>query len=105
MQWLTNGVKMNYRNPKLLKLAKDAPCVLCGSNDGTVVACHSNQLRDGKGTGIKAKDYRISYMCAAHHNMVDNGKDLSREERIALWEDAHRKSIGWLFENGHLEVK
>ena len=44
---------MNYRNPKLLKLAKDAPCVLCGSNDGTVVACHSNQLRDKKGTELK----------------------------------------------------
>jgi hypothetical protein len=99
------GLLVNYRNPKLLKLAKDAPCVLCGSNDGTVVACHSNQLRDGKGTGIKAKDYRIGFMCATHHNMIDNGKELSREERIALWEDAHRRTIGWLFENGHLEVK
>jgi hypothetical protein len=105
MLWQTNGVKMNYRNPKLLKLAKDAPCVLCGSNDGTVVACHSNQLRDGKGTGIKSHDFRISFMCSKHHDMIDNGKELSREERIALWEEAHRKSIGWLFENGHLEVK
>ena len=96
---------MNYRNPKLLKLAKDAPCVLCGSNDGTVVACHSNQLRDKKGTGIKSHDFRISYMCNTHHNMVDNGKELSRDERIALWEEAHRRSIGWLFENGHLVVK
>jgi len=37
--------------------------------------------------------------------MIDNGKELSREERINLWEEAHRRSIGWLFENNHLEVK
>jgi hypothetical protein len=96
---------MNYRNPKLLKLAKDAPCVLCGSNDGTVVACHSNQLRDGKGTGIKSHDHKIAFCCMAHHNIIDSGKELSREERIVLWEEAHRKTISWLFENGHLEVK
>jgi hypothetical protein len=41
----------------------------------------------------------------AHHNMIDSGKELSREERIVLWEEAHRKTISWLFENGHLEVK
>jgi hypothetical protein len=105
MLWQTNGVKMNYRNPKLLKLAKDAPCVLCGSNDGTVVACHSNQLRDKKGTGIKSHDYRICYCCHKHHVMMDSSNELTREERINLWEDAHRRTIGWLFENGHLEVK
>ena len=96
---------MNYRNHKLLKLAKDAPCVLCGSNDGTVVACHSNQLRDGKGTGIKSHDYRIAYLCNLHHFIIDNAKELSKEERINLWEDAHRKTIAWLFDNNHLEVK
>jgi len=30
---------------------------------------------------------------------------LTREERVDMWEDAHRKTIGWLFENKHLEVK
>ena len=94
-----------YRNKKLLNLAKDAPCMLCNSNDGTVVAAHSNQLRDGKGTGIKSQDYRISFLCAAHHFMIDNGKELDKQERINLWEDAHRKTIAWLFENNHLEVK
>ena len=96
---------MNYRNPKLLKLADGAPCMICGIIDSSVVACHSNQLRDGKGTGIKAKDFRVAFLCVNHHFMIDNGKDLSREERINLWEEAHRRSIGWLFENGHLEVK
>ena len=96
---------MNYRNPKLLKLADGAPCMMCSMQDGTVVAAHSNQLRDGKGTGIKAKDFRVAFLCMNHHNMIDNAKELSREERLALWEEAHRRTIGWLFENDHLIVK
>ena len=79
--------------------------MLCGSSDGTVVAAHSNQLRDGKGTGIKAKDFRVAYVCYTHHDMIDNDKRLDKQERINLWEDAHRKTIAWLFENNHLEVK
>ena len=105
MLWQTNGVIVNYRNKKLLNLAKDAPCMLCGSSDGTVVAAHSNQLRDGKGTGIKSSDFRIAYVCYTHHDMIDNDKRLDKQERINLWEDAHRKTIAWLFENNHLEVK
>jgi hypothetical protein len=35
---------------------------------------------------------------------LDQGNKLSREERVNLWEEAHRKTIGWLFENEHLEV-
>lgn len=96
---------MNYRNPKLLKLADGAPCMMCAMQDGTVVAAHSNQLRDGKGTSIKAKDFRVAFLCMRHHNMIDNDKELSREERINLWEEAHRRTIGWLFENDHLIVK
>lgn len=95
---------MNYRNKKILNLARDAPCMLCGSSDGTVVAAHSNKLSDGKGTSIKSHDYRIAYVCYHHHFMIDSGQ-LSKEEKSNMWEDAHRKTIGWLFDNGHLEVK
>jgi hypothetical protein len=37
--------------------------------------------------------------------MIDNGNKLSKEERIQLFEHAHRATIGWLFLNNHLEVK
>jgi hypothetical protein len=30
---------------------------------------------------------------------------MSKEERTELWEDAHRKTIGWLFENGLVDTK
>ena len=99
------GALSNYRNRKILALAQDAPCMVCGVMNGTIVSAHSNQLRDGKGTGIKSHDYRVSYVCHIHHDMIDNGKELSREKRINLWEEAHRKTIAWLFNSGHLEVK
>jgi len=95
---------MNYRNKKLLEVVRDSPCQLCGARDGTVVAAHSNQLRDGKGRSIKAHDYRIAALCYTCHAEIDQGK-MSREDKQDLWEMAHRKTIGWLFENEHLEVK
>jgi hypothetical protein len=95
---------MNYRNKKLLEIVRESPCQLCGARDGTVVAAHSNQLRDGKGRSIKAHDYRIAALCYTCHADIDQGK-MSREDKQDLWEMAHRKTVGWLFENEHLEVK
>ena len=95
---------MNYRNKKLLEIIRQSPCQLCGSENGTVVAAHSNQLRDGKGRSIKAHDYRIAALCYTCHADIDQGK-MSREDKQDLWEMAHRKTIGWLFENEHLGVK
>ena len=92
-------IKM-YRNPKLLVACRELPCQLCGSEDGTIVAAHSNQLRDGKGRGLKASDYRIASLCFNCHSEIDQGKDLNRVMRVELWELAHRKTIGELFERG-----
>lgn len=88
-----------YRNKKLLELVRQSPCQHCGAQDGTVVAAHSNQLRDGKGRGIKAHDYRIAALCFTCHADLDQGAQLSREERLNMWEEAHRKTVGWLFDN------
>jgi len=95
---------VNYRNKPLLEVVRDAPCQLCGAQDGTVVAAHSNQQRDGKGMGIKAHDYRIAALCYACHMELDQGSKMSKEDRQDIWEIAHRKTIGWLFENDRLRV-
>ena len=96
---------MNYRNTKLLEVVRDSPCQLCGAQDGTVVAAHSNQLRDGKGRSIKAHDYRIAALCYRCHAELDQGSKMSKEDRVDIWEMAHRKTIGWLFDNEHITVK
>lgn len=95
---------MIYRNKTLLEIARDMPCQHCGIDDGTVVAAHSNQLRDGKGRGIKSHDYRIASLCYTCHMELDQGKNLSKQERVEMWEEAHRKTIGLLFDNNKLQV-
>jgi hypothetical protein len=30
---------------------------------------------------------------------LDQGTRMSKQERVELWEEAHRKTIGWLFDN------
>lgn len=96
---------MNYRSKKLLEVVRQSPCQNCGSQNGTVVAAHSNQQRDGKGMGIKADDFRIAAMCHKCHHELDAGNKLSKHERENMWEEAHRKTIGWLFINGYIEIK
>ena len=83
---------------------RESPCQECGRKDGTIVAAHSNQLRDGKGRGIKAHDYRVAALCYSCHMEIDQGTKLSKSERVEIWEEAHRKTISWLFENKHITV-
>jgi hypothetical protein len=79
--------------------------MICGKQDGTIVAAHSNQLRDGKGMGGKAHDFRIAALCFGCHAEIDQGKMYSKEEKRLAWEEAHRMTIGWLFENNYLQVR
>jgi hypothetical protein len=94
-----------YRNKKLLEYARRLPCQHCGSDDGTVVAAHSNQLRDGKGRGLKASDYRIASLCYTCHSELDQGKKLDKSQRLQMFEDAHRSTIGEFFERGFIDAK
>jgi hypothetical protein len=94
-----------YRNKKLLEIARLLPCQHCGIEDGTVVAAHSNQLRDGKGRGLKASDFRIASLCFCCHAEADTSSTLTKVARIEMWEQAHRATIGELFEQGLVVVK
>lgn len=95
----------NFRSKKILKFAKDAPyCMACGkSNDGTIVAAHSNEILDGKAKNVKSHDFRISYLCYTCHYKVDQA-NIPREEKREIWESGHRASIGWLFNSGRLQI-
>lgn len=92
---------MTYRNPKLLKSANGAPCQGCGIIDGTIVAAHSNQLRDGRGYAYKSADYRIAYLCHKCHDFVDGrAGNLDKQGKVDMWEEAHRNTIAYIFEHG-----
>jgi hypothetical protein len=93
-----------YRNKRLLEVVRNLPCQHCGISDGTVVAAHSNQLRDGKGRGIKCSDALIAALCYRCHAEIDQGRALSKVARVEMWEEAHRSTIRQLFELGYLTV-
>jgi len=69
-----------------------------------VVAAHSNQLRDGKGRGLKAHDYRIASLCYRCHMELDQGVKMDKAQRVGMWEEAHRKTLGQFFERGIIEL-
>ena len=99
---------MNYRNPKLLKLASKAPRCMnpaCGAmNRGQVVACHSNSLRHGKGTGIKAHDIP-AYLCDHCHDLLDGRTGgLLRAEKERLFLESVYETWLWLMQDGMIKV-
>lgn len=96
---------MNYRNKDLLDAAKGQPCMCCGAEDDTIVAAHSNQSRHGKGMSIKAHDCFIAFLCSRCHYRLDQGKELTRQERIEMWQEAHDKTLLHLFQTERLTVR
>jgi len=96
---------MTFRFPALLSLAQLAPCCMgCRApNVGQVVSAHSNQGRDGKGMSLKASDAAIAFICHDCHMHVDQGS-APIEIRTAMWEAAHRATMRWLIESGHLVI-
>jgi hypothetical protein len=72
---------LTYRNRKLLDLARDQACVMCGAQDGTVVAAHSNLQEHGKGMGLKAHDGMAAWLCHRCHSQLDQGKAMTKHEK------------------------
>lgn len=83
------------RSAALLKAAREIPCQHCGTDDGTVVAAHTN-WQGGKGRGIKADDNLIASLCFKCHSAIDQGAHLSKNERQNIWFAAHNKTVALL---------
>ncbi|MGZ5081546.1 MAG: DUF968 domain-containing protein [Usitatibacter sp.] len=79
-----------YENPRLLREAGAASCVMCGANDGTVVAAHSNQGEHGKGKGLKAHDIYVAYLCHRCHAYVDHQL---RNDPTGVWGDTQAERV------------
>lgn len=88
--------KFNYfRSKKHLKNVASLCCQHCGI-DGYTQAAHSNQLQHGKGRGIKASDEYTAALCLKCHYELDQGKNLSKDERVEMWEKAHKRTVAEL---------
>lgn len=95
---------MIYRNRQFLDAVAALPCQLridgiC--TGGPSVACHSNQLIDGKGRGIKASDARVCAGCAACHSWLDQGQ-ATREFKAERFGQAAWRTYALMIESGEL---
>jgi len=79
------------RSKKLLKLVASLDCQACGSGN-MVQAAHTN-WGGGKGRGVKANDNLVAALCLGCHYAIDQGKDLSRQERQEMWLKAHHRTV------------
>ncbi len=81
---------------KYLAACRGEPCFLrvfgvCVGRE-SVVPCHSNQLRHGKGKGIKAKHEFTVPGCWACHAWIDQGK-AAREEKFSTWDRGYERWV------------
>ena len=88
------------RSAKLMQAYRKLPCQHCGIDDGTVCGAHSNQAIHGKAKGIKATDTACASLCHVCHHALDQGRSMSRSERVAMWDAAHAKTVAELVRRG-----
>ena len=96
-------IKHQYiRSKKLLKLVARLDCQACGSGN-MVQAAHTN-WGGGKGKGVKADDNLVAALCLKCHYEIDQGKELSKEERQEKWQRAHTATVKELYLQGNWPV-
>ena len=88
------------RSRQMMEAYRLIPCQRCGRADGTVCGAHSNQGQHGKGRGIKADDNQAASLCHACHYELDQGSQLSREQRCEQWARAQAKTVRELLSRG-----
>lgn len=101
---------MSFRSRKLIRSAKGQSCVLGGFGfgpcQGDTVSAHINSVELGSGTGIKAPDCFIMYLCQHHHDVYDGRKGrISKEEKAAMEHKAYPLTVQRWFDQGIVEVK
>jgi len=86
-----------FRSKKHLKNVASLACQHCGL-EGSTQAAHSNRLIHGKGRGVKASDEYTAALCVNHHYEIDQGSNLTKQQRIDMWNDAYQKTVNQLKE-------
>jgi hypothetical protein len=86
------------RSKKLLKLVAGLDCQACGSGQ-MVQAAHTNWV------AVKVEESKLMtiwwLLCALKcHFEVDQGKDLTKDERQLMWYLAHNLTVAKLCEQG-----
>lgn len=69
-----------------------------------VMPCHSNQLSDGKGMGLKTHDVLTVPGCLHCHTKLDHGNDMPRADKQLAFNAAWKRWIVDLARSGKLTI-
>jgi hypothetical protein len=89
-----------YRDPVLLEMARGRPCLLlvpaaCSQRVDTVVAAHSNLPEHGKAMSRKADDCYSAWGCFACHTWLDQS-NAAASQKLGVFMAAHaRQVLAW----------
>ncbi len=89
-----------YRSDKWLRAVASLDCVICGKH-GTQAA----HVNEGKGMGIKTHDCWTAALCPECHSDIDQGGDMTREERRQTLRKAVLLTLAKLCQNGAISIK
>lgn len=90
--------KFTYlRDTRYQAACRALPCQAPGCDaagpDAGVTWAHSNQAIHGHGRSVKASDQFVAALCHTCHVELDQGKATSRAAKVALWNEAHRRTV------------
>jgi hypothetical protein len=88
-----------YRSKKHLKNVASLPCQICYV-EGMTQASHSNQAVHGKGKSLKSSDEFTAAICVEHHYEIDQGSNLTKQQRVDMWNEAYQKTVNRLKSQG-----
>jgi hypothetical protein len=86
---------VHLRDERFRDMCRDMRCQHCGAwgAHAGVTWAHSNQSKHGKGGAIKASDQYVAAMCSVCHRELDQGKLWTQEEKVEIWDEAHRRTV------------
>ena len=115
------GTLLKPEQPKFLEklrvAAQNYPCVLCERHKSWTVAAHCNDLNIlprsfgylvGKGSGTKAPNFLIAYVCnfpgGCHEKIDGKSGGLSLDEKRELWRLAYVRTMALMWLEGLIRV-
>ena len=90
-----------WRSDKWLRAVAELPCVLC-EREGMTQAAHRNY---GKGMAMKTDDCWTAALCVSCHADMDQGKELSREDKRSIMDAAILDTLLALVNAGRVVLK